>query len=911
MTLFGRGADQQALRLFAERAERAGGALMLTGKPGSGRTTLLGDLADHRAAAGVRVIRSASAPGGVLSDHADLDRLIAPLYENLAALPAHLRESLSVAVGLDAGLQPSALSVGTAVTVLLRHAARIHPLLIVVDDLQYWDPASRALLGYACRRLGHSRVGLVVTLPAAHRHDPELAGIPVHNLEPLGTDAAEAMLRATAGDLAAGVRRRVLAAAAGNPLALAELPRALSDGRRTGREALPPVLPVTPALTTAYAPVVGSLPPGARHLLLIAALEETADLVALGRMAGEDGSLAELTAAERAGLIRVDDAGRLSFSSPLIPLTVAAAAGAVELRRAHHALAGALADRDPARALIHLARTAVHRDEALAGRLAEAAGRSLTGGDPDRAADLWMLAADLVPEAEAGRSHRHAVAVVRATALADPDGARELIGAAPDSGRSAPASAIVDVHCALRDGAGLADAHERLLATMREHHEDGWLLAEAARTASLSAWRLGRSPGDVGARPGPPELLSGAFAPATPGGNNRRQELDRVLRRIHEGHDFGVAAQASLGLAYLDRLGENRDVLKRVTDAGSSGRAVGSALPVIASWCLAAWPTGRWDRIGELAAEYSRLAARHDATDFLSPLPRLATGLLAAARGDRLAAVTAADWLARHGDQAREDVGRSLSHHVSGLLALAEGDFERAYDHLAHLGSGAPTAHLAWAALDVIEAARHSGNLDRARACADALSRLPAAQLSERMAWLVRAGHAVIAEPHTAGPLFAAVVEAPAAKRWPFDLARMHLAYSDHLNSRREAHEARFHLRQAARIFQCLGVPAWHGRVQPAPETLGRTAAVNRPAGPVPTGQRTARIARSGSPHLNRGLQPLAVIPGSPYAAPRPGSTAGPRADDAPDPSRAHHRPPSRTFVSSARDDTPILRKAR
>jgi hypothetical protein len=844
MTLFGREADQQALQLFAERAERFGGALVLTGRPGCGRTSLLDDLAGRRAAAGVRVIRSTGVPGGVLSDHADIDGLIGPLYENLAALPAHLRESLSVAVGLEAGTRPGALSVGTAVTVLLRHAARFDPLLIAVDDVQHWDPASRALLGYVARRLAYSRVGLVLTLPAAHRHDPELAGIPVHHLEPLDADAAEAMLRSTAGDLAAGVRRRVLADAAGNALALAELPGTLSDGQRAGSEALPPVLPVTPRLTTAYAPVVGDLPPGARYLLLVAALESTADMVCLGRVADVDGSLPELTAAERAGLVRVDDAGRLRFSSPLIPLTVTAAAGAVELRRAHHALARALADLDPARALMHLARTAVHRDEILAGRLAEAAARSMAGGDPDQAVHLWMLAADLTPAPELGRSRRYAAAVVRATVLADPDGARQLIGRHPEPGSSALVPAIVDVHAALYDGTGLAAAHARLLATMEQPHPPpaDQFLDEAVRAATLAAWRLGQRPGGAG-------LLSRAFTPAD-GSDAGAQDAERVLRRIHEQHDPMVAAQASLGLAYLDRLGESRDVLRRLTDAARSGRAVGSALAVIASWCLADWPAGRWHHIDELTAEYDRLTARHDAADFLSPLPRLAEGLLAVVRGDRAAAGTAAARLAGSGDL-RGDVGGLLAHHVSGLLALADGDFDLAYGHLAHLGTGSSVAHRSWAALDMIEAARYSGHLDQARACVDALSRLPATRLSERLAWLVQAGHAVTAEPHAAGPLFAAVVSASAAPRWPFELARMHLAYGAHLAARRDMHAARFHQRQAERIFRRLGVPAW-------------------PA---------------ASP-----LRSVATSCSSP---------------------RKPHRPPSMTFVSSARDDTPTLRKAR
>ncbi|MCO8275505.1 ATP-binding protein [Actinoplanes sp. TRM 88003] len=811
MALFGRNADQRALRLFAERAGHDGGALVLTGEPGSGRTSLLDDLARTRTADGAWVLRGAGVPGTVPSDYADLDRLIAPLYEHLPELPSHLRESLSIAVGLAVGPAPSELSVGTALTMLLRHAARSRPLLIVVDDVQLWDQASRALLDFAGRRLDHSRVGLLVALPTTHRLDSGLAALPAHQLDPLSADASEAMLRSTAGGLADGVHRRVLADAAGCPLGLAELPWALSAEQRAGRESLPPVLPVTTRLTAGYAPMIGRLSPGPRNLLLLAALEGTGDLRPLGRAAGGTDILAELAAVEGAGLIRIEGAGRLRFSSPLVALTVVALAGAVELRRAHHAVAEALAELDPARAVRHLAQTALHPDETLARRLAEAAGHSLNGGNLDLAVDLWMRAAELTPAPETRQARRHAAAAVRVTALADPDGARELIRT--DSGHSPAAlvQAIIDVRTARRDDSGLADAHEQLRSALTAHHSvvADHLLAGAAATETLAAWYLGcgeRAPAD---RSGPVDLLSGAFPQFGECDPFSSEDVDRALRQMYRTHDPVVAAQASLGLAYLDRLSESHDVLRRLVGAGS-GLAAASALPVIASWCLADWPTGRWSEIDELTSDYDRLAAQHGAVDLLSPLPHLARGLLAAARGDRAQVRAVAADLTGPARR-RAGIGPLLAHHVSGLLALGDGRFEVAYHHLAHLTTGASASHRSWATLDVVEAAWHSGHHDAARAAVDALSGLPATRVSERLAWLVRAGRAVVGGPE-AGPLFAAVVGTPAAQRWPFDLARMHLAYGEHLRIHRDAGTAQFHLHQAARIFQRLGTPSWHGR---------------------------------------------------------------------------------------------------
>lgn len=797
MALTGRDHDHQVLRLFAQRARRRGGALVLTGDPGSGRTTLLHDLAGGQAEAGTRVLRTVSPPEGLSSEYADLDRMIAPFYEDLPVIAAPLRESLSVAVGLKAGPPPSSLSVGSAVTMLLRQAARRGPTLIVVDDAHRWDPASRAVLGFAGRRLDNSRMGLI----AAHPGGGDLAEIPAHHLGPLDADAARAILRSTAGDLAGPVSRRVLADAAGNPLALTELPKALSDQQRAGHEPLPPLLAVTSRLQQAYASAIRALPALTRHLLLIAALDGTGDLRPLIHVAGGDGGPAGLTAAEHAGLIRVDDAGRLRFAQPVIAMTVAALAGAVELRRAHHVLAEALAGLDPARTLVHVAQTAIQPDEAIAGRLADAADRRMSSGRPGEAASLWARAAGLTPVPELRRSRWHAAAALRATALADPDGAQRMILKEPGGGL---APAIVDVTLALRDGTGLAAAHERLLRAVRTCHAGPTrhLLAAAIRVLMRATWHLDSEHawvlvGQLSSAPGP----AGPRLPA--------------FSRAH--HVELLTGQTD------DRL------------------EAGPALAVIASRCLANWPTGRWTDIDELTSEYDDIAARHDRTDFLSPLPRLAEGLAAAARGDVPRARAAAAGLSSgHGG-----IGPRLAHHVYGLLALGDGDFDLAHQHLSHV------PHQSWSALDVTEAAWLSDHPDSAAACVRTLSRLAATALSERLSWIVLACRAVSAEPRDAESLFAAAVSAPEAQQRPFELARVQLAFGEHLRARREARPARFHLHQAARTFRRLGAPAWQARTQRSLRALGvaaRTAPPIRPgeAALSPVEQRLVRLAASG-----------------------------------------------------------------
>jgi hypothetical protein len=97
------------------------------------------------------------------------------------------------------------------------------------------------------------------------------AGLPELQLERLDDVAAAALLDARAPDLLPAVRERVLAEAAGNPLALVELPIAMRVAN--GAVSTGP-LPLTARLEQAFAARVSELPAATRLLLRVAALDE-------------------------------------------------------------------------------------------------------------------------------------------------------------------------------------------------------------------------------------------------------------------------------------------------------------------------------------------------------------------------------------------------------------------------------------------------------------------------------------------------------------------------------------------------------------------------------------------------------------------------------------------------------------
>ena len=166
------------------------------------------------------------------------------------------------------------------------------------------------------------------------------AGLPELTLRGLSAPAAIELL----GDGVPVSRRyRVLAEAAGNPLALLELPRVL-DGAKPEAP-----LPLTDRLRGAFESQLAGLPEPTRTALLVAAAEGTGDLAPILRAAGTLGaSLADLDTARAAGLIEVSGSD-LTFRHPLIRAAVHHAAPLALRRAVHQALAAALDSPRPGR----------------------------------------------------------------------------------------------------------------------------------------------------------------------------------------------------------------------------------------------------------------------------------------------------------------------------------------------------------------------------------------------------------------------------------------------------------------------------------------------------------------------------------------------------------------------------------
>jgi hypothetical protein len=339
-------------RLLRAAREGRSGVLVLRGEAGVGKSALLAWAADQ--ARGMTVLCAAGVEAEVQLPFAALHQLLRPVLEHLGRLPGVQAAALRAALGLaaapgggDRGGERAGdrFLVSVGVLSLLADAAEQRPLVCLLDDAHWLDQASADALVFAGRRLGAEGVGLLFAARDTEPRGFDAPGLPELRLGGLDSGAAARLLAAAAASApAAGVADRLLAAAGGNPLALLELPAALSPAQLAGRVPLPDPLPVGAGVERAFADRAGRLPAAARTMLLLAAADDTGEAATVWRAARGLGlDAGALGPAEAARLVRVAG-GRVEFRHPLVRSAIYRAATFAERRAAHLALAGALDD---------------------------------------------------------------------------------------------------------------------------------------------------------------------------------------------------------------------------------------------------------------------------------------------------------------------------------------------------------------------------------------------------------------------------------------------------------------------------------------------------------------------------------------------------------------------------------------
>ena len=843
------GRDELVTVLRSHLSASVGGALLLVGEPGVGKTALLDAAAAAVATSGARILRAAGVEFEADVSFAGLNQLLLPVTDEIAHLAAAHRQALSVALGLGDGPGSDRLVISTATLALLRRVASREPLVVIIDDLPWLDRASALVLGFVARRLGGTRIAFLAAQRSGEESFFERAGIPVLDVAPLENGAAAELVSSRFPALAPRVRDRVVAESQGIPLALLELPRELTGPQSSDEETLPLNLPLSRTLQAVFTARVAALPERTRRRLLLAALDGTNTVLSATSTPGDlDGAVDDdvVEPAERAQLVSVAPGQReLSFSHPLIRSAVVDLATSGERRSAHRSLA-ALPGTDPDARAWHLAEGAVGAHEGIAGLLEQSAYRVLHRGDAVAAVSTMLRSAELsVLDSSQARRLTEAAwigADVTGALHAAPGILARAHQVDPELRGSLPAAVLAAF--LLLNSDGDVDTAHRLLVGALSHHDSApgpdpgadHVLDEALHTLMLvcffgdrpELWdafdaAAGRLPDDVASLVA---LSAVTFADPLRATTASLARLDDVVAGLGEESDPTRIVRVGIAANFVGRLDGCRGPLLRVIADGRGGGAVASAVSALLMLAVDEFVAGRWDEAQLLAEEGISLCDKHGYPMLAWP-GRYAQALLAAGRGDDELLGQLATAMRQWALPRRAMIVATYARHAGGVAALGRGDFDDAFALFAGINPpgllAAHEAYVLWTVLDLVEAAVCSDRRDVAAGHLSALVATGAAEVSPRHAFLCAGAAAMVAEGEASAGLFDAALALAGPHRWPFDRARLELAHGQRLRRRHRVTRARIHLSSAAEIFEQLGARPWADRAEGELRATGQT----------------------------------------------------------------------------------------
>ncbi|GGO02580.1 helix-turn-helix transcriptional regulator [Micromonospora parathelypteridis] len=815
---------------FCERSRESGQSLVIVGEPGLGKTTLLRHAAQLWTKQGGRVLAATAVEFEADISFAGLQQILSPAVDSIPTLAGERASVLEALFDPNTSVTLDRLAVAEALRHLLRAAAREAPTLVLVDDLQWLDRSSAAVLTLLARRLTGTRVGFLGSTRPAAEGFFERARLDEYELTPVDEQAATEILLARYPDLTPAIRRRVLAVAAGNPLALVELPLILTDQGHDSSVVDLSVVPLNRRLQAAFSSRIENLPDATRQSLLFAALEATGSLRGLEVESGER-LLESLAPAERARLIHIADQGtRVAFAHPLTRAAVVNASTAAERRRVHARLAEAVRD-DPDRRAWHLAQSSRGPDERAASSLEEAGYRLVSRGDTVGAVTALTNASMLSP-AKPKRARRLAAAAYVGAhlgggiALAG-DTLREVRQL--DSAHAGSLDTAVATSFVILNADGDVDTAHRVLAGALDAVSEKSHPIFQIRAALLTLLYVCFFGGRRQLWPAFDALVSRLNNPAIdvvvlmrhthsdPANADEAEfrQLDRLIETLDQVDDPGEIVLVGLASSWVDRLPGCRAALHRALEMGRAADDTNVMTQALALLALDSYFMGQWQDSERYLAESLSLTNQNGLRLF-----RWATqhwiATLAAVRGDDETARRITNELIYWAVPRGVVVVSHLCHYTRALVALGRQDYEEAYREATSIGPAGtipPFRPVAiWAVLDVVEAAVRTNRHAEARAHVAAARAARLETISGRLSMLVTAAEALVSADDIAPSLFDRALATPEADRWPFDRARVELLFGQHLRRSRSRRAAREHLGRASAAFQRLGATRWTER---------------------------------------------------------------------------------------------------
>jgi len=819
VSVVGRAREVAALVEVLER--RA--ACVVQGDPGIGKSALLAVAGQLAAERGFRVLTVVGVESEARFPFAGLHQLLRPVLDRADRLPLAQRDALRTAFGLAGGSAPEPFLVALAAVNLLAGLAAEQPIAVLADDVQWLDEQSHEALAFIARRTDADPVVVIGALRTGHPGPFLAAGL--REIEVVGVDeqAAHKILSAHPRDLSAAEVRQIQCEAAGNPLALRELP---AVWRTTG--ATDPQSVSLPAkLERAFIGRIAELPDVTRDMLLVTAVDPVDTLfeilAATAVLSGHEVAEDVVAPAILGRLVTVTE-GHVGFGHPLVRSAVLRAETVRRRQSANAALAAVLAD--PYRRTWHRAQSLVGPDDRIADELETNASMALRRGavlaairDLERSAQLTSTSSR--------RGHRLLLAAEQAFGLGRADLVDRLTGAARRTALSELDSARLEwLREIFHDGvpgdairvvelcdvaARSADAGDRDLALnllLGAALRCWWADTGPAARARVVAVATGLGDVETDAR------YVAALAVAEP-----VSHCGTVLTLLDRAVPGDAESLRLLGMAAHAVGDEVRaaDLLDRAETLLRAEGKLGLLPQVLSMQVQIRLELGDWDRAAAAAGEGRQLAI--ETGQLIWNAGTIAcVAREAGLRGDAERALSLAAETELAANRGRLNDLLACVRLAQGCALLATNQPQAAYEQLRRLFDPADSAYHQrerFAGVMFLAEAAAAIGADVREVLAD-LERVAAATPAPILHVHLRYARAVLAPDTKAEARYREALDADLG-RWPWARARIELAYGEWLRRRGRAAEARVVLRSAENALERIGATSWAVRARAEP----------------------------------------------------------------------------------------------
>lgn len=859
--LLGRDADLSAIAaLLGGAREQQGGALVVRGEGGVGKTALLREAERSAAADGMTVIRAIGVESEAELPFASLHQVLAGGLDRVDHLPAPQAAALRGAFGLSSERVDDRFLISLGALGILADIADGRPLLVVVDDAQWLDRPSAEALGFIGRRLIAEPIALLIAAREGEARRFEGAGLTERRLGGLDRAAARALLGDRVSGLAPHVGEALVTMTGGNPLALVEMPQLLDADQLAGRAPLPEHLPLTGRLEHAFIDRTRGLGEGAIVVLAVAAADDTGDLGVIAAAAERLGARpAEIEEAERSGLLRV--AGdRVELRHPMARSALHRGLSFAVRQSAHGALADVLSGEGEAdRRAWHRAAACFSADEAIADELERTAERAGARSGYAAAAAALERAARLSPD-DAAKGRR----LVAAAEAAWEAGRAPLAQALADQADAvadddALCTRILSVRAAIAVVRGRPpDAHEMLLEAAARTSDPGEasdLLVRAGEAAAMSGDLEGLGIADARAQELPLECCAEGRAWLT--GVRRAasglfEEARGPLRTASAAGDDTDDPRRLVWSANADTwLGDHDRTVARQSRAIELARARGAfatlAVALTRRGALLAW-LGRVNDAWADGEEAWRLTEEAGLENSAAQA-RAVLATVHALRGE-------ADACREHGEAALALAARrgllpvwETASFAIAELELGQGRYEAALARLAPVAADPGTSSRSplscYAAVPPLaHAAGRAGRPEAALQAVDRLERWSAMSDTDWAKPMVLRCRGLLADGDEAVALFEGALALETGAGAAGTRARTGLALGEALRRGGRRSDARLHLREAMATFEGMGAHLWADRARDELRATGESIRSRDPSAASALTPQERRIAR-------------------------------------------------------------------